>query len=166
MRTGSTFRRPQTRLDGQQVTLCSLRKLSPPFVPAQPSSSTLPFLPAKVDKLTANQSRGQSQFQFQFQFQSQISISMSTSLALGFGVPFFLLFSPRATCLHPFVRPVGSCDTTEWTRGARNRYNGMEGTHGSTMVVDKKEDCLVCGATQRTVEVDPAGTLASLVETL
>eukprot|EP00752_Nemacystus_decipiens_P014217 g12646.t1 len=45
-------------------------------------------------------------------------------------------------------------------------YNGMEGTHGSTMVVDKKEDCLVCGATQRTVEVDPASTLAGLVETL
>ncbi len=46
------------------------------------------------------------------------------------------------------------------------RYNGMEGTHGSTMVVDKKEDCLVCGAAQRTVEVDPASTLAALVETL
>jgi len=48
----------------------------------------------------------------------------------------------------------------------RVRYNGMEGTHGSTMVVDKKEDCLVCGAAQRTVEVDPASTLADLVETL
>ncbi|CAN0333545.1 unnamed protein product, partial [Hapterophycus canaliculatus] len=47
-----------------------------------------------------------------------------------------------------------------------NRYNGMEGTHGSTMVVDKKEDCLVCGAAQRTVEVDPASTLADLVQTL
>lgn len=45
-------------------------------------------------------------------------------------------------------------------------YNGMEGTHGSTMVVDKKEDCLVCGASQRTVEVDPAETLAYLVEKL
>lgn len=46
------------------------------------------------------------------------------------------------------------------------RYNGMEGTHGSTMVVDKKKDCLVCGASQRTVEVDPANTLADLVEKL
>ena len=42
----------------------------------------------------------------------------------------------------------------------------MEGTHGSTMVVDKKKDCLVCGASQRTVEVDPAKTLADLVEKL
>lgn len=39
----------------------------------------------------------------------------------------------------------------------------MEGTHGSTMVVDKKEDCLLCGAPQRTVEVDPGSTLADLV---
>ena len=49
---------------------------------------------------------------------------------------------------------------------AVGRYNGMEGTHGSTMVVDKKKDCLVCGASQRTVEVDPAKTLADLVEKL
>lgn len=42
----------------------------------------------------------------------------------------------------------------------------MEGTHGSTMVVDKKEDCLVCGASQRTVQVEPASTLADLVEKL
>ncbi|CAM9217351.1 unnamed protein product [Ectocarpus sp. 13 AM-2016] len=45
-------------------------------------------------------------------------------------------------------------------------YNGMEGTHGSTMVVDKKEDCLVCGTSQRTVEVKPSSALADLVETL
>ena len=42
----------------------------------------------------------------------------------------------------------------------------MEGTHGSTMVVDKKEDCLSCGASQRTVEVDSNSTLADLVEKL
>lgn len=42
----------------------------------------------------------------------------------------------------------------------------MEGTHGSTMVVDKKEDCLVCGTAQRTVEIDPTSTLADLVEKL
>lgn len=49
---------------------------------------------------------------------------------------------------------------------ALGRYNGMEGTHGSTMVVSKKEDCLVCGATQRTMQVDPVKTLAYLVEEL
>lgn len=49
---------------------------------------------------------------------------------------------------------------------AHGRYNGMEGTHGSTMVVDKKEDCLVCGASQRTVQVDPSETLADLVDKL
>lgn len=46
------------------------------------------------------------------------------------------------------------------------RYQGMEGIHGSTMVVDKKEGCLVCGTSQRTVGVDPASTLADLVERL
>ncbi|CAM9661315.1 unnamed protein product [Discosporangium mesarthrocarpum] len=35
---------------------------------------------------------------------------------------------------------------------------GDEGIHGSTIKVDKKEDCLVCGSSHRTVSIDPART--------
>lgn len=52
------------------------------------------------------------------------------------------------------------------TRVREDRYNGMEGIHGSTMVLDKKEDCLVCGASQRTIKIDPSSTLADLVKIL
>lgn len=47
-----------------------------------------------------------------------------------------------------------------------HRYQGAEGIHGLTTVVDKKADCLVCGESQLTLDVDPLDTLASLVERL
>ncbi|CAM9109196.1 unnamed protein product [Sphacelaria rigidula] len=45
-------------------------------------------------------------------------------------------------------------------------YQGAEGIHGLTTVVDKRKDCLVCGSSQMTMEIDPVNTLASLVEKL
>lgn len=74
-----------------------------------------------------------------------------------------LSYFVRAMLPPPAAAPA---DTRLAFRFGRRRYNGMEGTHGSTMVVDKKEDCLVCGAAQRTMEVKTSTMLAELVETL
>lgn len=46
------------------------------------------------------------------------------------------------------------------------RYQGAEGIHGLTTVVSRKDDCLVCGLSEVTVDIDPVSPLALLPEKL